>query len=193
MYSYSEAVDKVLEVRDRVGGSMPLQEDYENLEERGVLNIDDLVDALGVRNNMQFNHTRAYAAINIEVIRELRRRNARALGIAVERRVADPLSANLRYLAKEKSDPEGAARVKEANKNRAKAIEEQLWTRKKVAETIMRFYDQYGQTPTYEDVCRGGLFAEMDGPTPSNRTIYKYLGTNRSGWIDICKRILKMT
>lgn len=183
-YSYEEAIDKVLEIRNRIGGSMPLKEDYDKME--AVADVDDLADALGVRKTMAITHARAYAAVNIAVVRELRHRE----GVRTVR-VADPLSVNLNHLAEQKATPEGAARVKEINKNRAKIIEESLWTKRKVAEAVLRFYDLYGQVPTYEDTCRGGLFAEMDGPTPSNRTLYQYLGISRSGWIEKCKKILK--
>ena len=70
--SYDEAVKIVLRMKDKVG-TMPTKEEYEKLSY--MADVEDLADALGVRDSMKELNVRAYAAVNIEVLHELRRRN----------------------------------------------------------------------------------------------------------------------
>ena len=75
---FNEAIDKVLALKDKVG-SMPNHEDYE----RFGIDTEELAEALGI--DLAFNNktlgTRPYAAINIAVIRELRRRENQPIRI----------------------------------------------------------------------------------------------------------------
>lgn len=78
-YSYEEAVDKVLELANKIG-TMPTKRDYEKY--RWFLDVEGLADALDVRQSMARNNVRAYAAVNIAVLREVRRRNGEVVHIA---------------------------------------------------------------------------------------------------------------
>ena len=101
--SYDEAVEIVLQMRDMVG-TMPTKEEYEGKLSH-IADVEDLADALGVRESMKELSIRAYAAVNIEVIDELRRRNGfsaeitddwgHSMSKVFEERISAPLSANL--------------------------------------------------------------------------------------------------
>ena len=78
--TYDEAIEKVLQLRDEMHGTMPTEYDYEKNSYR--IDVEELADALGLRGSMRRNHTRAYAAVNIEVLHELRRRRGDVVNIA---------------------------------------------------------------------------------------------------------------
>lgn len=78
-YTKEEAVDIVLDMKRRCG-TMPTKEDYEKLH--WVADVDDLAESLDVLDDMKRLHVRAYAAVNITVLRELRRRAGKPVFIA---------------------------------------------------------------------------------------------------------------
>ena len=78
-YTFDEAVDIVLDIKNRCG-TMPTHEDYEKFS--WVADVDDLAEALDVKEDIKLLHVRAYAAVNIAVIRELRRRAGKPVYIA---------------------------------------------------------------------------------------------------------------
>ena len=70
MYTYDEAIKKVLEMRDKLG-HIPKEEEY--AQERNIAKLEDLMMALNAEN---------YAAVNITVLREIRRRKGKKVYIA---------------------------------------------------------------------------------------------------------------
>ena len=66
-YTFDEAIDTVLELKERFS-TMPTKEDYEKVSK--TVDLAGLARALGVRGG-------SYAAINIAVLRELRKREGR--------------------------------------------------------------------------------------------------------------------
>lgn len=83
-YTYNEAMNVVLDLANKRGGTFPLDDDYVNAEEDGKIDIDGLAEALGVVHDIKRTGVRPYAAINIEVLRTLREcegRSAYAGGI----------------------------------------------------------------------------------------------------------------
>ena len=80
-YTYDEAVDKILEMANKRAGVFPLEEDYIEAEDAGAIDIDGLVEALKIKSSMMRNNVKAYAAINIETLRALRKREGRKVRI----------------------------------------------------------------------------------------------------------------
>ena len=78
-YTKDEAIDIVLDMKRRCG-TMPTKEDYEKLH--WLADVNDLAEALDVLDDMKHLHVRAYAAVNIAVLRELRRRAGKTVFIA---------------------------------------------------------------------------------------------------------------
>ena len=77
--SYDDAVKVVLRAKRKLG-TMPTENDY--AKRLPNVDVEELADALGVRKSMERNNVRAYAAVNIEVLHELRRRKGEVVFIA---------------------------------------------------------------------------------------------------------------
>lgn len=77
--TYDEAVDMVLKMKT-LAGTMPTKEDYDKLAY--LADVEDLAKALGVEKDMGRLRVRAYAVVNIAVLRELRRRSGLRVKIA---------------------------------------------------------------------------------------------------------------
>ena len=78
-YTFDEAVDTVLCLKEKLN-VMPDNEDYTKYSD--IVDLDGLVEALGVKESMKRNNTRAYAAVNIAVLRAERKREGRQVFIA---------------------------------------------------------------------------------------------------------------
>lgn len=76
-YSFDEAVEEVLKFRERIGGTMPEKYDYEKYG----IDVEGLAHALGAEESMKRLGTSAYSAVNMTVIKELRRRNGEPINI----------------------------------------------------------------------------------------------------------------
>lgn len=83
-YTYKEAIDAVINLANARAGVFPLEDDYEEAEDSGAIDIDGLAEALNVGESIKRNHVRPYAAVNIAVLRELRKREGRKVFIAID-------------------------------------------------------------------------------------------------------------
>lgn len=191
-YTREEAIEKVLEIKNRIG-HMPTQLDYEECED--IAKLEDLMTALDAAS---------YAAINITVLRELRRREGRQVYIAqdYDRRswhergfTINPEHVNGEYEQQASSKDVNRQNVAiEAPKKERKSMGRvNKWTEVDIAKAVMHFYERYGRLPTGEDFNSNGAFKTMGEATPSNWTIYKTLGRHNTEWLDACRAILGNT
>ncbi|MBR3169444.1 hypothetical protein IKF23_03325 [Candidatus Saccharibacteria bacterium] len=81
-YTYEEAVEIVLKLKEQFG-TMPTKEEYARVAESGEIDLNALLDALN-KNPVEKNHAGYCAAINIAVLREIRRREGRKVYISVD-------------------------------------------------------------------------------------------------------------
>lgn len=92
-YSKEEALEKVLEFINNME-VYPLQEDYDR--HFGEDEIDEIVEALGVKGSMKKTKVRPFAAINIAVLRFIREKEGRIINIAgPEAVIWDETNSNL--------------------------------------------------------------------------------------------------
>lgn len=191
MYTRNEAIEKVLEIKSKLG-HMPTKEEYEQLKD--VVKLEDLMVALDATD---------YAAVNITVLRELRKREGKQVYIALDRNGNGwhdrTFIANLKQAeethecGKSKKDDTGdtdETLVAKKPKKEKKKSDKKFWSKEEVAEIVMRFYEQYGHFPKIEDFKSNGAFRNMDELTPCNRTLYRNLGKHRSMWLNACTEIL---
>lgn len=181
MYTREEAIEKVLEMKKKLG-HIPSEDEY---REEKVLS--DLMYALRVKS---------YAAVNITVLRELRKRRGENPYIARdsdERWCADVIFAPNSNPRKRFLEENNQARVtKTPEAGGETRPRKKKWGKKAVAEIVMRFYEQYGRFPTGTDFYQGGAFKNMDGNAPSCWVLYSNLGEHRSSWLKACAEILEI-
>lgn len=78
-YTFEEAFDIVGQM-EQMCSTMPTAEDYVKLSH--IADVEDLADALGVRNDLGRLNIRAYAGVNIAVLHERRKRAGKPIFIA---------------------------------------------------------------------------------------------------------------
>lgn len=83
-YTKTEALNAVINLANKSGGTFPFQEDYEEAEANREIDIDGLIKAFGVASSMEYTKVRPYAAINIAALREIRRREGKPERIVLE-------------------------------------------------------------------------------------------------------------
>lgn len=181
MYTREEAIEKVLAMKKKFG-HIPTEEEYEACED--IAKLKDLMAALNATN---------YAAVNIAVLRELRRREGKKVYIAQlddEHRWRGRNSAADSRREKRERRQQEDREAHQASKKQEKTGRGREWSKEKVAEALMRFYERYGRFPTGEDFNADGAFKTMGEAAPCGRTLYKNLGKHKSEWLANCAAIL---